>query len=47
MAGNQRRLLLSVAFADTSLEQIALDSSLEEFFRYGYHDAHFLATGIA
>ena len=31
-------LLLSIAFADSSFEQIAFYGALEELFRYGYHD---------
>lgn len=31
-------LLLSIALADSSFKQIALYSTLEELFRYGYHD---------
>ena len=31
-------LLLSIALADSSFKQIALHSTLEELFRYGYHD---------
>ena len=31
-------LLLSIAFSDSSFQQIALYSTLEELFRYGYHD---------
>ena len=31
-------LLLSIALADSSFKQIALYSTLEELFRYGYHN---------
>ena len=31
-------LLLSIAFADSSFQQIALYCALEELFRNGYHD---------
>ena len=37
-------LLLSIAFAYSSLEQVALYSTFEELFRYGYHDPVFLVS---
>lgn len=38
-------LLLSIAFADSSFQQIALHSTLEELFRYGYHDPVLFVSG--
>ena len=38
-------LLLSIAFADSSFQQIALYSTLEKLFRYGYHDPVLFVSG--
>ena len=38
-------LLLSIAFADSSFQQIALYSTLEELFRYRYHDPVLFVSG--
>ena len=38
-------LLLSIALADSSFKQIALYSTLEELFRYGYHDPVLFVSG--
>ena len=38
-------LLLSIAFADSSFQQIALYCALEELFRYGYHDPVLFVSG--
>ena len=37
-------LLLSIAFADSPFQQITLYGTLEELFRYGYHDPVFLVS---
>ena len=38
-------LLLSIAFADSSLQHITLYGTLEELFRYGYHDPVLFVSG--
>ena len=38
-------LLLSIAFADSSFKQIAFYGTLEELFRYGYHDPVLFVSG--
>ena len=38
-------LLLSIALADSSFKQIALHSTLDELFRYGYHDPVLFVSG--
>ena len=36
-------LLLAPAFADTALQKVSLDRSLEEFLGYGYDNAVYLS----